>query len=106
MRGAGVHLKGAAPWRGDETVATAGGALHRAVAAAAVGQDQLVAAAAQRRERLEGCVDALRLVQGRDDDRDLHLASFSDQSYSRNCRRNLPPATSSRPLASSASTSA
>jgi hypothetical protein len=96
MGGAGVHLHGPAPWCADEAVATTGGALDGIVAAPAIGEDQLVAAAAQRGKRLERCVDALRLVQSRDDDRDLHRASFSDQSYSRNCRRNLPSATSRR----------
>jgi hypothetical protein len=42
---------------------------RRAGAAAAVGDDHLVAAGAQRRQRGERGADALRLVQRRDDDR-------------------------------------
>jgi hypothetical protein len=50
--------------------------MRRAVFAATVGDDHLVAANAQRRERLERGANARRLVQRRDDDRE----SFSDQS--------------------------
>ena len=54
----------------------AGRELRSAVAAAAVGDDHLVAARAQRSERLERGADAARLVQRGDDDRE----SLSDQS--------------------------
>ena len=73
---AGVHLRGTAARRDDDPVAESRGKLRRAVFAAAVGDDHLVAARAQRRERLERGADAGGFVQRRDDDRE----SFSDQS--------------------------
>jgi hypothetical protein len=73
---AGVHLRGAAARRDDDPVAERRGEMRRAVFAATVGDDHLVAANAQRRERLERGANARRLVQRRDDDRE----SFSDQS--------------------------
>lgn len=72
----GVHLRCAAARRDDYPVAERRGEAYGAVVAAAVGDDHLVAARAQRRERLERGADARRLVQRRDDDRE----SFSDQS--------------------------
>ena len=74
-RGAGVHLRRPAAPRRQDLVGKRGSAFDGAVAAAAVGDDHLGAALPQRRQRLKMRRDPLRLVQGRDDDRQLHSAA-------------------------------
>jgi len=76
LPGAGIHLRGATARRDHHPVAESRCEPGSAVLAAAVDDDHLVAARAQRRERLERGADARRLVQRRDDDRE----SFRDQS--------------------------
>ena len=71
-----VFVHGAPSRSVQYPIAKPGRELRRAVAAAAVGHDHLVAARPQRRERLERGADAARLVQRGDDDRE----SLSDQS--------------------------
>jgi hypothetical protein len=66
---AGVHLRCAAARSGEHAIAQPGRERRGAVLAAAVDDDHLVAARAQRRERLERAADSRRLVQRRDDDR-------------------------------------
>src|SRR5688500_4317675 len=87
-RGAGIHLPGSAARRGYHAIAEALRQLRRAVRAAAVGDDDLVPACAQRRQREQRRTNHLRLVQRGDDDGE----SLSDQSYSRKCSAYLPAA--------------
>jgi hypothetical protein len=61
-------LQSATPRAGDDAVAQSGGELARAVAAAAVGDDDLVPARAQRRQGFERAADPRRFIQRRDDD--------------------------------------
>ncbi len=51
-RGAGIHLRGASARRSDDAIGVRRGELDGVVAAAAVDDDHLGAARAQRRERL------------------------------------------------------
>jgi hypothetical protein len=78
--GSGVHLRRAAARRGKDRIAAPARKRVRAVRAAAVHDDHLVPARAKRREGLQRGGNARRLVQARNDDGDLHFASFSDQS--------------------------
>ena len=64
----GIHLQRAPARRRDHPVAKRARELRRAVGAAAVHHDDLVAAPAQRLEHLQSRSDAPRLVQRRDDD--------------------------------------
>ena len=71
-----IHLQRPSARRFDDSVTEPGRHLGRAIAAAAIHENDFMAARAQRRERLERGTDAARLVQRGDDDR----KSFSDQS--------------------------
>jgi hypothetical protein len=71
-----VHLDRPAARRSDQPIAKRARRFDGPVRAAAVEHGHLVAARAQRRERLERAADPGRLVQRRDDDGE----SFSDQS--------------------------
>ena len=73
---AGIHLRRAPARRDHDAVAKPRRELGRAIAAAAIHDNDFMPARAQRCERLERGTDAARLVQRGDDDR----KSFSDQS--------------------------
>jgi hypothetical protein len=91
--GADVHLRRAAFLASQKPVTHRSGQFRGAVRAAAVDDDHLVAAAAQRCERLQRLPDARRLVQRGDDDR----KSLSAQSYSRKTSFARPAASASAP---------
>jgi hypothetical protein len=69
-RGAGVHLGGTATRRAQNAVRMGCGETGRAVRTVPVDDQGLAAGRADRRECREGRDDALRLVEGRDDDGD------------------------------------
>ena len=64
----GIHLQRTAAWRGQHLVAARGGKLDRVVRAAAIDDDDFVAARTQRRQGRERLADARGLVQHRHDD--------------------------------------
>ena len=66
-RGAGIHRRAAAAWHGDDAVGERPGKLRGAVVAAAVGDDDLGAAGAQRCERPQRGSDDRRFVEHRND---------------------------------------
>ncbi len=66
---AGVHLRRATAWGCDHRIRKLGRKLARAIAAAAVRDDDLDAARAQRRQRPQSRLDVCGFVQRRDDDR-------------------------------------
>ena len=73
--GAGVHLARAPARRADDLVGICGGQGRRAVKAAAIDDDELGAARAQRCQRLQKGCDAGRFVENRHDDGQLHRLS-------------------------------
>jgi hypothetical protein len=80
-----IHLRCAAAWRADHAVALSARQVGGTIVAAAVGDDHLVAASAQRRQRLERGADAGRLVQRRQDDAQPRI-----QAWNRSTLRSSP----------------